>query len=900
MKQWFNKLTKKRWVMHAVLLVILAVVLFFPVVTHAGGFSEGVAKFFGHLVAAIIWLLGKLLVLIIYLVVQVATYNDFNNSAAVDAGWEIVRDVCNMFFILLLLIIAFGTILNIKEYHWKHALPKLLLMAVLINFSKLICGVIIDFAQVVMLTFVNGFRDIAGGNLADMAGIMDLLNVNAESGDVNALALAGTYFLALIYIVVALIVMTVILFVLIMRIIMLWILVVLSPLAYLLSSTEKTKAYAGQWLKQFGDNVVAGPLLAFFIWLSFAALQQGDVAEDFGRAPDQGADTQYYSEISGAAVKGASVGLATAGTPNGMLKFIISMGMLLGGLMMTKQLSGAVGEIAGKGLGAINSGAAKLKIFGKNTAFNTGKAAAQTSLRAGGAMMSGAGNLVNKGFGGTAGESLQKSGLFLNSWGRDIKKTRQDEKTKKRKATLEKLGMKEQTMDYGKEALNTKLGRSLKGGLTMGAGGALMLNPLTAAQGLTLIGVGAAHMGGALSHKFIGKKIKDTAKQYQQNRNIKLAGRSLDRIEKNKEKEKVQRLNDYVMPAEQAIKSREQSRDKALHDIDDQLKSEVRNAKNSNATQADIDNLYTAAEQKRVKIKVDAEIDIKQLQDELNQRKATKSGDINRDIDEKYRPVFDETLQFGQQNVLSKKRDRRIDEEEIKRASELHNNNNDRKAEIKRIQELYKDAPSAVRDKKVTEANQPYNQKAEAINKKYDAWLDEFKKRSVSTGNIPNTELDNVVAKSVNTVGEKVATYQPNRLTIEAMKLGSKEFESARNTRDALGDNTNTIMDFPKSTWSTPTGLTSGQEKLLAILADNSKDSVQALQKMSDDLKKLQTQGKLSDDNKGKLEGLMRGIANITDKKPETKSAFISISEVTEQLHPEGKKINDFKPKKKK
>lgn len=181
-----------------------------------------------------------------------------------------------------------------------------------------------------------------------------------------------------------------------------------------------------------------------------------------------------------------------------------------------------------------------------------------------------------------------------------------------------------------------------------------MLNPLTAAQGLTLIGVGAAHMGGALSHKFIGKKIKDTAKQYQQNRNIKLAGRSLDRIEKNKEKEKVQRLNDYVMPAEQAIKSREQSRDKALHDIDDQLKSEVRNAKNSNATQADIDNLYTAAEQKRVKIKVDAEIDIKQLQDELNQRKATKSGDINRDIDEKYRPVFDETLQFGQQNVCLK------------------------------------------------------------------------------------------------------------------------------------------------------------------------------------------------------------------------------------------------------
>lgn len=357
---WPKITSKKQWVSLSLLLGFFAVIFFAPHAAHAG-FSEDVAKFVGAGVATVIWLLGKLLVVLMSLVVWVAGYNNFIIAPAVEAGWEIVRDVCNMFFILLLLIIAFGTILNIKEYHWKHALPKLLLMAVLINFSKLICGVIIDFAQVVMLTFVNGFRDIAGGNLADMAGIMNLLNINSSSGEVGALSLAGTYILALMYVLVSLVVITVILFVLVMRIIMLWILVVLSPLAYLLSTTDKTKGYASQWWKQFGDNVVSGPLLAFFIWLSFVALQQSDIKEDkmFGPPPDQGSDTQYYSEISGSA-GAASAGLATAGTQDGMLKFVISMGMLIGGLMITKQLSGAAGSIAGKGLDTISKGAKSL------------------------------------------------------------------------------------------------------------------------------------------------------------------------------------------------------------------------------------------------------------------------------------------------------------------------------------------------------------------------------------------------------------------------------------------------------------------------------------------------------------------------------------------------------------
>ena len=123
---------------------LLTAVLLGAALLFVPGFASAatVGSFFAGAIATVlqvfIWLLGKVLVLIIYLVVWVAQYNEFVTSPAVSVGWGVVRDICNMFFIVFLLIIAFSTILNIQSFEFKHNLPKLLLIAVLINFSKLI------------------------------------------------------------------------------------------------------------------------------------------------------------------------------------------------------------------------------------------------------------------------------------------------------------------------------------------------------------------------------------------------------------------------------------------------------------------------------------------------------------------------------------------------------------------------------------------------------------------------------------------------------------------------------------------------------------------------------------------------------------------------------------------
>src|SRR5688572_16403838 len=84
---------------------------------------------------------GNLLPIIVGALIWVAQYNGFVTSAPVANGWGIVRDVTNMFFILVLLVIAFGTILGVDAYSYRNKmLSRLLIMAVVVNFSRTICG----------------------------------------------------------------------------------------------------------------------------------------------------------------------------------------------------------------------------------------------------------------------------------------------------------------------------------------------------------------------------------------------------------------------------------------------------------------------------------------------------------------------------------------------------------------------------------------------------------------------------------------------------------------------------------------------------------------------------------------------------------------------------------------
>ncbi|MEK7073033.1 MAG: hypothetical protein AAB974_01170 [Patescibacteria group bacterium] len=310
-----------------------------------------IAVFFG-------WACTQILLFLTEMLVAVAGYNGFATSGAVERGWVIVRDLTNMFFILVMLIIAFGTILGVEEYSYKRMLPRLLIMAVVINFSKVICGLLIDFSQVVMLTFVNGFSAIAGGNFVRMFHVSSVweltASATAEAAESSAAWSAlGSLILAGVLMMTAAVAVFIMTLMLVGRIVMLWLLIVMSPLAFFLSAFPKGKAAEmyGKWWGMFGNYVIIGPFIAFFLWLSLAVAGSGSIAQDM----------QITRE------GGPSLFVTAAGQNEKFYSFVIAIALLMGGMSMSAQfgvmggsmMAGAAQAIQQKGIGAVK-GAGRL------------------------------------------------------------------------------------------------------------------------------------------------------------------------------------------------------------------------------------------------------------------------------------------------------------------------------------------------------------------------------------------------------------------------------------------------------------------------------------------------------------------------------------------------------------
>ena len=212
-----------------VFLFVLTAIFLFGRPVYAS-ISDTLGNVVGSIIAIFIRAISSILILLVGVLMNVATYSDFINAPAVAKGWVVVRDLCNMFFVVILLIIAFATILGQEEYGAKKMLPKLIMAAVLINFSKLICGLMIDVSNVVMLTFVNAFSAVGAGNILDMLGIADVtkIAVSSDSGAVVTFGMiVSSYIFGLIYVVIATVVVAAMLGMLVVRVVMIWILVVL-------------------------------------------------------------------------------------------------------------------------------------------------------------------------------------------------------------------------------------------------------------------------------------------------------------------------------------------------------------------------------------------------------------------------------------------------------------------------------------------------------------------------------------------------------------------------------------------------------------------------------------------------------------------------------------------------
>jgi len=463
-------------------LLILAVVFLFGHSAAAAGFGEWAGNVVGGIIGVFIRAVAAILILLVGVLMDVASYSDFIHAAAIAKGWIVVRDVCNMFFVVVLLIIAFATILGQEEYGAKKMLPKLIMAAVLINFSKMFCGLMIDVASVVMLTFVNAFSAIGAGNILDLLGITTITKVD-PSATVSFSTIVSAYIFGLIYVLIATVVVASMLGMLVMRIVRIWILTVLSPLAFFLQAVPgKGQQYASKWWSEWTSNLIVGPVIAFFLWLSFAALQVNtNPIQNSGTADTE--NKTLNSDVTSNATSTGGLG-SEAGTTAQMAKFVIAIGMLLGGMKIAQEVGGETGSALGQGMAAISKGKAMAISGAKSAAKGTGKLAGRAGL--------GIVSQADRGIGKLAGVTGDKrstwAGKLAKGWGDDLQATAKKDRKAAAAKYLGKLGMGEKTAIAGQEVIGSQgfqtTANVVKGGAIGAVTGMATMGPAGALVGL--------------------------------------------------------------------------------------------------------------------------------------------------------------------------------------------------------------------------------------------------------------------------------------------------------------------------------------------------------------------------------------------------------------------------------
>lgn len=391
------------------------------IVSVSGGVGQAmdfVVTLLSKLVYWIVVGLFNLNALLAFLLIKFASYNDFVQAKPVEIGWVLVRDVVNMFFIVVLLIVSFSTIIGYKDFHYKSILPKLLLMAVLINFSKTLIGVLIDFSQVITLTFVNGFAAAAFGNFAKAFGLTNMLSTSkglqASSGTTPSVGASSdpqdgptsqNVLLALIFAVVLLTISATTLLIMslyfLARIVYLWLLLIFSPIAFFATALPGKMAkalgsFTSDWWSQLSAWLTGGPTVAFFLWLSLAVVQGEEKPfSTLTQSSDSSEANQYAATIS------------AIGQPDNIGLFFVSIAMMLIGVQQAVKVSGAASKELGGLATRIRATGGPAAVIGGFAARQAGRATSSTARR------------VDRRYGITAGLSrgLRTAGAAIGARG---------------------------------------------------------------------------------------------------------------------------------------------------------------------------------------------------------------------------------------------------------------------------------------------------------------------------------------------------------------------------------------------------------------------------------------------------------------------------------------------------
>lgn len=203
-------------------------------------------------------------------------------------AWVVMRNIANIAFVIVFLIIIFSqlTSVGISNYGVKKMLPRLVVAAVLVNASFLVCQLAVDLSNILgsglkeMLDSVQNYVtpptvDLdsptsgtdAGSFVKQGFGVAAIVTALVAGG----LTLATTISIPVLLAVVLALLMIVL--ILMARTALIVILIVASPLAFVAYLLPNTEQWFKKWYKMFGSLLMVYPIIAVVFGGSSLAAQ---------------------------------------------------------------------------------------------------------------------------------------------------------------------------------------------------------------------------------------------------------------------------------------------------------------------------------------------------------------------------------------------------------------------------------------------------------------------------------------------------------------------------------------------------------------------------------------------------------------------------------------------------
>jgi len=235
-----------------------------------GGIDWLISAIIGLMAELFKWILGFIITGFMFALTP-STWQGFVDNPLVNgpAGlWPLARNFANIMLALGMIIMAIATIIRNKKYNYEAILGKLVLAALLVNFSLVICGIFIDISNYLTLYFLSAGGvttlpnmilstiDKVACSVQQATGKAEFIFDNT-AGFVMALILAivfiGQFVALLIYVII--------------RTLTLWFCLITSPLAFVLGVFPFGEGLFKKWQGMFTQAIVSLPVLAFSVWI---------------------------------------------------------------------------------------------------------------------------------------------------------------------------------------------------------------------------------------------------------------------------------------------------------------------------------------------------------------------------------------------------------------------------------------------------------------------------------------------------------------------------------------------------------------------------------------------------------------------------------------------------------